>query len=372
MIKSRGKIIEEQKVNIIILNYNGWKDTLECLESILKSDYSNFQLIVIDNASPNNSLEILKKWAEGNQNILTPENSHPLYYLSHPPIEKPVPYIEYNREEAEKGGELKNETDIINKYFKEKKSGMNKNNIEPSIIKYPLIFIQTGRNLGFAGGINVGLKMLLARDEQSFIWLLNPDMVVEKGALRIFAEQSKFLENMIIGGNTVKNYDNPAELLFYAGAVINRCKGTVSFIKNERDMTGDYYVSGGSLFTNLNTVKRVGLLSENYFLYWEDADWCEKARKADIKFKIITDAIIYNKGSTSIGKGYKAEYYYSLGMLKFFYKNHKNRLGIIMIFNVLRILKRVIKGKYSLAKAIINANKSFLFKLNNDYNNKKI
>jgi len=48
------------KVAIIILNYNGWQDTIECLESVLRNDYPNYQVIVVDNGSSNNSMEYIK------------------------------------------------------------------------------------------------------------------------------------------------------------------------------------------------------------------------------------------------------------------------------------------------------------------------
>lgn len=48
---------ESPRVSIIILNWNGWKDTLECLESIYQIDYSNYDVLVVDNASQDNSLE---------------------------------------------------------------------------------------------------------------------------------------------------------------------------------------------------------------------------------------------------------------------------------------------------------------------------
>ena len=56
---------------IIILNYNGWQDTIECLESVLRNDYPNYQVIVVDNGSPDNSMEYIKAWAEGRQEVLT-------------------------------------------------------------------------------------------------------------------------------------------------------------------------------------------------------------------------------------------------------------------------------------------------------------
>ena len=53
------------KVYIILVNYNGWKDTLECLESILKNDYTNYQIIVVDNNSSDDSMSYIINWANG-------------------------------------------------------------------------------------------------------------------------------------------------------------------------------------------------------------------------------------------------------------------------------------------------------------------
>ncbi|RKX59396.1 MAG: hypothetical protein DRP29_04690 [Thermodesulfobacteriota bacterium] len=65
------------KVVVIILNYNSWKDTIECLESVLRNDYPNYQVIVIDNGSQDNSMEYIKAWAEGRQ------EDYPLHHFLH-------------------------------------------------------------------------------------------------------------------------------------------------------------------------------------------------------------------------------------------------------------------------------------------------
>ena len=68
--EAKKESIEEwPKVAIIILNWNGWKDTIECLESVFRIDYPNYQVIVVDNNSPNNSMEYIKAWAEGNLDV---------------------------------------------------------------------------------------------------------------------------------------------------------------------------------------------------------------------------------------------------------------------------------------------------------------
>jgi GT2 family glycosyltransferase len=60
---------ESPRVSIIILNWNGWKDTLECLESIYQIDYSNYDVLVVDNASQDNSLEKIKNYAQGLETV---------------------------------------------------------------------------------------------------------------------------------------------------------------------------------------------------------------------------------------------------------------------------------------------------------------
>jgi GT2 family glycosyltransferase len=52
------------KVYIILFNFNNWQDTLECLESLLKIDYSNYHIIIVDNASTDNSVEYIRQRAD--------------------------------------------------------------------------------------------------------------------------------------------------------------------------------------------------------------------------------------------------------------------------------------------------------------------
>lgn len=96
----------KNKVYIIILNYNGWKDTIECLESVLKNDYESYQIIVVDNDSPNNSIEYIINWVEGKQEVVYDENSQ-LKHLSQPFGSKPLEYVFYTKNEALNGGDEK-------------------------------------------------------------------------------------------------------------------------------------------------------------------------------------------------------------------------------------------------------------------------
>jgi len=87
--------------SVIVLNWNGWKDTIECLESLFRLDCPDFRVVVCDNASADGSMEKIKKWARGD---LLAESANPqLSYLLAHPFTKPIPHLELTREQAESG-----------------------------------------------------------------------------------------------------------------------------------------------------------------------------------------------------------------------------------------------------------------------------
>jgi GT2 family glycosyltransferase len=157
------------KIYIIILNYNGWDDTIECLESVFKLNYGSFQVVIVDNNSENNSLEKIKSYIDGSLNLelnVNPELKHLVYPLS----KKPVSYVFYNRDEAEKSGNLELEKKLKN----------------------PVILIQSGYNGGFSYGNNIGIKYSMAKNDFEYIWLLNNDTVVEKDSLSKLVEKAEY------------------------------------------------------------------------------------------------------------------------------------------------------------------------------------
>src|SRR5215216_1773411 len=77
------------RVHILLLNFNGWRDTLECLESVLRLDYPDFRVIVCDNGSSDGSGERIRAWAEGSEPAPTSDVAS-LAQLVDPPIGKPL------------------------------------------------------------------------------------------------------------------------------------------------------------------------------------------------------------------------------------------------------------------------------------------
>lgn len=347
-------ITEWPKVGIIILNWNGWKDTIECLESVFRNNYPNYQVIVIDNGSTDGSIEKIKAWAEGKQEVLTPEVTHPLYHLSHPPVKKPIPYIYYTREEAERGGNLKLEEEITKEWQGYRKE--NNKELSPTSI-YPLIFIQTGENLGFAGGNNVGIRYTVKKNEYDYILLLNNDTVVELNFLNELVEYYDDLTG--ICAPVIFKYYKLSEM-WSSGGKFNIFTGSYTNIttKIKEKQRETNFITGCCWLIKQELFRKIGLLDNTYFLYSEDVDFCYRLRQSGYKLKIVPSSSIFHKISKAIGIDSPLMFYYfHKSKLMFIYKNYSGikkyfYLNLNIVIRYLRIFEYFIKGKKSLSKSI--------------------
>lgn len=119
-------------------------ETSECLESVVRNDYPNYQVIVVDNNSPNNSMECIKAWDEGKLDVWIKQDDHLLRRLSFPPAKKLIPYVYYSREEAERGGNRDLENSLIVGSLKSKKE-TNQPISQPTI--HPLLKTMSGQGI---------------------------------------------------------------------------------------------------------------------------------------------------------------------------------------------------------------------------------
>ncbi len=308
--------MNDKKIYIIILNYNGWKDTIECLESVLKSDCSNYQVIVVDNDSPNNSMDYIINWAEGKQEVVYDEDSQ-LKYLSQPFEPKPIEYIYYTKDEALKGGDKNRESTLNN----------------------PLIFIQAGENGGFAAGNNIGIKYALAKDDFDYVWLLNNDTVIKPDTLSNLVAYATE-NNVGITGSTLMYYDAPEKLQAYGGT-INKFFGTGKHILNSEDIEKKLdYVVGASFLIDRKVVEKIGLLPEEYFLYYEETDYCFNARNNGFSLGIALESLVYHKEGGSTGANDD-------------YKQRSEFVDMLVIKNRLIFHKKYLKNNFYLSLGII-------------------
>lgn len=90
------------RVHLVLLNWNSAGDTLECLESVMRIDYPNYQVIVCENASSDDSVARLRDWAGGCG--AAQATADDLQFLMAAPRSDPCSFVEMDRATAERGG----------------------------------------------------------------------------------------------------------------------------------------------------------------------------------------------------------------------------------------------------------------------------
>lgn len=328
-----------KKVYIILVNYNGWQDTIECLESLLKIDYPHYQIVIVDNDSPNESIKYITAWAEGSLALQEQESTIFKSFVM-PYSKKPISYVLYNREEAEKGGNKANES----KY------------------KNPLVIIQSGYNGGFSFGNNVGIQYALARNDADYILLLNNDTIVKSDFLTELLKGATSSSSIGITGAKIYYYDEPNKLWFNGGT-FNEWFGRTTHIKKEstQDISTCSFITGCCMLIKKEVIKKIGLLDESYFMYVEDLDYCYRARKAGFVLNVAHKSIIWHKVGAS-NEGELSEFAVRY-MVKNHYKFIKKLDGLqkycafisFTIFRILSIIKWTLKGKANIAKIQLGA-----------------
>jgi GT2 family glycosyltransferase len=301
-------------VYIVIVNYKNWQDTVECIESVFRSSYKNFRIFVVDNDSQNESLQNLVNWSEnrfaglsaGGKNVFNNRNLDQISDLSDLPS---------------------------------------------------LVFVQNEKNTGFAGGNNVILKILAGQD--AYVWMLNPDMVITDNALSELVLLAQIKSPDTIIGPVVKFFNDPTKIEMYGGGHIKFRSGTISFIQHAGQITDLDYISGGAMFFHAGLLKKYGLLPENYFLYWEETDWCYGARMQGSELAVCERSVVYDKVGTSIGRSFMAEYYYTRNGLLFLHKYKRENIRTAIFYCRIRMIKKIFQGQWKRAKGVFRGAESF-------------
>jgi hypothetical protein len=322
------KAATSEHVYVVIVNYNKWEDARECLDFLFRSDHQEFTVILVDNASPNGSLQRLMEWADAPAGPTPSDLPFPAGKL-----QKPIKYRHFQLKEWQ-------QTTVE----------------RPKLPR--LLFVQNDNNGGFAIGVNVALRRLL--DQDSWIMLLNPDIVVQSDML---SETMRFASSQpfrTISGPVTLNYAPPHQVYIFGGARVNRRSGTMTYLKSAADLPDLDYISGGAFFSHAAHFREIGLLPEEYFIYWEETEWCFRARQRGYQMKVCETAICYDKISTTMGRGFRAEYYYTRNGLLFLNRFRENGRGPGMEFVFLRLLKRIVTGQWGKARGVYKGFRDYL------------
>lgn len=310
------------KVAIIILNYNCWKDCVETVESVLKNDYDNFEVIVVDNCSTDDSWQKLNDWHSNFQSRAS---------------------------------------------------------LESLALKAPKVsFYQNSVNNGFAGGNNFGIKIARQREADYFL-ILNPDVEVESNFLSElikFAKEAPLQKSKVGFISPRIFYYYERRLIYSNGGKINWSLTKGELLDNGRDRSAIInnknpfrtdYVSGTALLVAKEVLDDIGLMDETFFLYYEDTEWALRAAKKGYQHFIVPSSIIYHKESVSTKKfSYNYIYYQTRNALIMARQYGNFFIKIYLVFFIVqKAIKQIIKiifwpSKRLWAKAILKGIWDFL------------
>lgn len=274
---------KQPSVAIIIVNYNGAEDTIECVKSLNKINYDNYKIFVIENGS------------------------------SKKPTKDQIDY-------------LKGQT----------------------------VYIESAENLGFSGGNNIGIRKAI-ENEFDYMLLLNNDTTVEPDFLSILIDAATKKNNVGIVGGKIAFYSNPSHLWYGGGHMDEKLGGGAHERWNDLNPedTGEIrevtFITGCLMLIPTEVVKKVGLLSEEYFLYAEDTDFCYKVLEAGYKLWFCENTLIYHKVSASTGATSAMTQYYMVRNVLYLTKKYRTDYHKVNARFTYQTIKDVIRGRKQFA-----------------------
>lgn len=313
-----------RRVAVVVLNWNGWRDSVICLNSLRPVVTARVaRIIVVDNASTDDSVAKLREWlrAGGCDSVELTENE----IL------------------ADSGGRSNVQSDYV--------------------------ILHAVRNSGYAAGNNLGIHFALGLAETEYVFVLNNDTRVEPDCIpRLAAHADRDPAIGIVGPTVVEDHGK----LRIAGGnkySLLLTKSTPAIAAPHSRQADIDYVAGAAQFIRATALRRVGLLSEDYFLYFEELDFTRRVTKAGFKISWCPDSIIHHEcgratGSRSLANKRKsalAEYHSNLSCLIFLHKFHPRLLWLAAPTRfMLKILHDLLHRQPALVIPLVRAYRDYL------------
>lgn len=236
--------------------------------------------------------------------------------------------------------------------------------IEPLKIEFPFVtFILSEINLGFAGGNNLAIKQAKGK----YCLLLNNDTEVDPGFLEPLVDLMESNANIGICSSKLLYFANPNVLEFAGSNGVNLYTGRGFAIGHKEQESEVYNLSyktelahGAAMMISMSMIEKIGLMAELFFLYYEEVDFCERAKRAGFEIWYCGKSKVFHKESMSVGKDSPMKIYYlTRNRVIFTRRNTKGlqRLAALLFFYFISFPKWIItylfRGEFKLLKSFL-------------------
>lgn len=209
-----------------------------------------------------------------------------------------------------------------------------------------VILIANNKNIGFAKGVNKVVRLGLYQ-KADYFWLLNPDTIVPKDFLLKILKKKADIVGPVI------RYKREGKWIYDLGGYINWQWGRAEHSDNGRDID---YISGCCVLIKKDVFEKIGLFDERFFLYYEDTDFCTRAKKAGFSLVVEPSVVITHhlKGQEQNSHKPFFNIYHNLrSNLCFIFKYQK---GISLFFSLLYFSTLVLKVLFNQIKWLLQKN----------------
>lgn len=264
-----------KKIAIVIVNYNNWQDTMVCMESVLAGSPRPEWVILVDNASTNDSLRWLRHWSAGNLDFILEELG------IEKAAAKPIFMVEHTAGAP-----------------------------APPVPEGAVFIIPMAVNRGYAAGNNAGISLGLSLGADA-VWIVNNDTMIEKEALGYMRAALFAQKNPGLCGSLVVYMDSGL-VQCMGGGKMNKWTGLSTLAGNglspeealrkdpETVRCGLDFIYGASVMVSSDFINTVGLMDESYFLYCEEQDWGARSKK-QFDFAYAPQAVVKHKEGGATG-----------------------------------------------------------------------
>ena len=270
-------------VHCVVLNWNGWEDTLPCVASLLEQDYPALRVVVVDNGSTDDSVVRIRA-------------------------------------------------------------------------AFPQVTVlETGANVGFPSGCNVGIRHALLEGAE-FVWLLNNDTVAPPGTCSKLVAKAHAQPGAGLIGSVLYFMHSPAEVQAWGGGNLTIWLGYNTHFLAPAPLGASSYLTFASVLIPRLVIEKVGLLYEGYFMYWEDADYSLRVTRAGYSLAVAEDtAILHKEGGSAAPRSPVIDRYSLCSGLNFLRRHAAMPAVSMVLFLSTRLTGRLLRREWKHIRALFLA-----------------
>lgn len=302
-------------IGAVIVAFNASDVIIGCVESLLAQTHGRPKIVVVDNASGDDTVAVLRKWA-----------------ASHPEVD-----------------------------FREFPSGERPGHAEAGDVA----LLHSTINLGFAGGVNLGLAFFAPMPEIGHFWVLNPDAFADPDATRAILDAAARTPGYALMGGRVC-YADPENRIQIDGGTLNMWTGVSGNLNLGKDADKTPlpaaseldFVTGANMVASRRFYETVGPMAEDYFLYYEESDWA--MRRKDMPLVVAPGFLVYHHAGTAIGSptvdrmASPFSFWFKYrGRTMFIRRFNPVALPVTLAYAVVKALQIALKGAWPQAAALM-------------------